>query len=207
MIARRTRAGLLLAIALAFAAGCVPQSNIQPVNALSDVRDGEVLIVGKVVLDPPLRPDEQVLGESYEEYRNAVMLIVDDELRDASSLRYGDLSERIETPFDSTFFVGRTANPFWILQGWVVMHAEVEAVGPGGSVESGNAPLFGVLRVNVQPGDKAIYIGTLRYQRDDFFGTERLEVLDDFATAQAEFRRKFGADVKLRKSLALPLSR
>ncbi|MBW3567944.1 MAG: hypothetical protein KY410_08325 [Proteobacteria bacterium] len=186
---------LIASVVLLAGAGCVPASSIKPVDSLAELGAGDVLIVGKIELDPPLAPDEQALREGYEEYRNAVMLITDDELRDAGDLAYGDLSSRMQVTFGEAFFVSHEAAPFHILKGWVVMNLE-----PGGS-----APLYGIFRVDVRPDDKAIYIGTIRYHRDDFFGTEKVVIKDDYATAQAEFRRKFGDAVKLRKALVTPI--
>jgi len=206
MMARVLRHTLLAAGITLLASACVPSSSIKPVNSLAELADGDVLIVGRVELDPPLAKDEQDLGDSYEEYRNAVMLITDDKLRDASELAYGDLSSRIDAPFGETFFVSHAAEPFYILKGWVVMRAKVEVIGPGESYTSGNAPLSGIFRVDVRPDDKAVYIGTIRYHRDDFFGTEKVVIRDDFNAAHAEFRHRFGNEISLRKALVRPLT-
>lgn len=186
--------------------GCVPTSQIVAIDNLDQLAADKVLIVGKVELDPPLAADEQDLGESYEEYRNAVMIITDTELRDTSGeLAYGDLSSRIDAKIGEHFFVGHSAEPFFILKTWVVMRAKLEIIGPGESYESGNAPLYGTFRVDVRPDDKAVYVGTIRYYRDDFFGTKKIVIKDDYAAAQAEFRRKFGDAMKLRKALVQPI--
>ena len=42
------------------------------------------------------------------------------------------------------------------------------------------------------PGDKAVYIGTVQYFRDEFFDTTKVVVKDNYAKANAEFRQKFG---------------
>ncbi len=55
--------------------------------------------------------------------------------------------------------------------------------------------------LDIRPSDKAIYIGTLRLHRDEFHEVTRAEVRDDFAAASAEFKKKFGAGVTLRKAL------
>lgn len=179
---------------------CVPASSIKPVNSFAELGADDVLIVGKVELTPPLGANEQVLGENYEEFRNAIILVTDNELREAGALAWGDLSTRIDAPFGKPFFVSHKAEPFYLLKGWVVMHARL-----GDSHAAGNAPLFGSFRVDVQPGDKAIYIGTIRYHRDDFFGTKKVEVKDEYTVAREAFRKRFGADIPLRKALVIPV--
>lgn len=194
----------LIAAALLLNA-CVPASSIKPVNSFADLGAGEVLIVGKVELNPPLGANEQVLGESYEEFRNAVILVTDNELREAGALGWGDLSTRIDAPFGEPFFASHKAEPFYLLKGWVVMNAKVEVMTPGESYAGGNAPLFGTFRVDAQPGDKAIYIGTIRYHRDDFFGTEKVEVKNEYTVARQAFRKRFGTGIPLRKALVIPV--
>lgn len=71
---------------------------------------------------------------------------------------------------------------------------------------SGFAPLQGTFAVAVRPEDKAVYIGTIRYHRDIFFGTEKVEIVDEYAEAQSEYRRKFGVGLVLRKALVQPVT-
>ena len=106
----------------------------------------------------------------------------------------------------SPFFVAHETQPFFILKSWVVMDARIRMVAPNAVVRPGNAPLHGVFGVDIQPNDQAVYIGTLRYHRDEFFTTKKVEVLDRFAQANTAFTEKFGRDVTLRKSLAVPLT-
>lgn len=197
MILRRSPLLLLLLLA-----ACVPTSAIVPIDSLSQLDASNVLVVGRIVLHPGLAADEQDLGESYEEFRNMAVIVTDGQLRDASELRYGDFGERIDAPFDQFFTVGHSRKSFFLLRGWVIMRARF-AMGNDGVPEY--APLDGTFRVDVRPDDRAIYIGTIHYYRDDFFSTERIEVRDDFKDAQAFARKKFGTDVSLRKSLAVPV--
>lgn len=202
------RLGRLLvgAGALLLLSACVPTSRIQAVEKLADVPAGEAVLVGRIELDPPLKPGEQKLSERYAEYERLALVIVGDEPREMDSLSLGDLKRRINAPFGQHFFVNHPAQPFYILKSWVVMYAKVE-VRSGNSSAPGDAtaPLHGLFRVDARPGDKAVYIGTIRYQRDEFFGTTKVMVRDDYASANAEFQRRFGKSTSLRKSLAVPV--
>ena len=197
-------AGLALAAVLLLPA-CVPDSSIRPVDTLSAVSAGETVLVGRVELHPALKPGEQVLGDSYKEFENEALLIVGDELRPVPEFDRDDLSQRINAPFGRPFFVSLPAKPFYILKGWVIMHAKVEVVGPNTVLPDPAAPLEGAFRVDLKPGDRAVYIGTLHYYRDEFFSTEKVVVKDDYAAANQEFQRRFGKDAVLRKALAVPV--
>jgi hypothetical protein len=207
---KRLSWGRLLACAgvLVLLSACVPTSRIQAVEKLADVPAGDVVLVGRIELDPPLKPGEQKLSERYAEYERLALVIVGEEPREMDSLGLSDLKQRINAPFGQHFFVNHPAQPFYILKSWVVMYAKIEVrSGNSSSPADTTAPLQGIFRVDVRPGDKAVYIGTIRYHRDEFFGTTKVVVRDDYASAHAEFQRRFGNGLSLRKSLAAPVAR
>ncbi len=202
--------GRLLALggALVLLSACVPTSRIKPVETLAEVQAGETLLVGRIELDPPLKPGEQKLSERYAQYERLALVIVGDEPREMDSLGLGDLRQRINAPFGKHFFVSHPAQPLYILKSWVVMYAKIEvSAGNSSRPADTTAPLQGIFRVDVRPGDRAVYIGTIRYHRDEFFGTTQVVVRDDYASANTEFQRRFGRSVSLRKSLAVPVAR
>lgn len=64
----------------------------------------------------------------------------------------------------------------------------------------------GGLRVDIEPGDRAVYVGTVRYYRNEFMETQRVEVVDAYADEAKEFARRFGGDVRLQKRLFHPVT-
>ncbi len=194
-------------VAALLLSACVPASRIQPVEKLADLPSGDVLLVGRIELDPPLKPGEQRLSQSYAEYERLALVIVDETPREMDSLGLSDMKQRINAPLGQHFFVNHPARPFYILKSWVVMQAQIKVQSPNARMEDPVAPLQGLFKVDVRPGDQAVYIGTIRYHRDEFFGTTRVVVRDDHAAANAEFQRRFGRGMSLRKSLAVPVPR
>ena len=201
-----SRLAVLSLLALLLVA-CVPTSRIQPLEKLADRPSGDVVLVGRIELDPPLKPGEQKLSASYAEYERLALVIVDEAPREMDSLGLSDMKQRINAPLGQNFFVNHPARPFYILKSWVVMQAEIKVQSPNARMEDPLAPLQGLFKVDVRPGDQAVYIGTIRYHRAEFFGTTRVVVRDDYASANAEFQRRFGKGLSLRKSLAAPVAR
>jgi hypothetical protein len=193
-----------LALAALFAAGCVPSSSIVPVNSLAEVGPDEVIVVGRVELSPPLKPGEQKVGSTYAEYKDVAFMVVGDAPRAVPMLGYGDLKSRLEAPLGKEFFVKHPAKPFFVLRGFILMNLEIKVSSGNQAPDSGQAPLNGLFQVDVKPGDRAVYVGTLRYTRDEFFETEAT-VRDDYARAKAEFEKRFGKGIVLRKALARPV--
>jgi hypothetical protein len=184
-------AGALLAATLA---GCAPAPRA-PLTSLEALGRDEAVIVGRVELVPPLRKGEQkIRGMVVGDFENRLYLMIDEKprpLREDPAL--ADYAGRIEAPIGGTFFVRSRSAPFYILGG--ILFLEVGGSGmqrvyfPGG------------LQVALKPGDRAVYIGTLRYQRDEFFDITRVTVVDDYREASAEFAARFGSREVLRKAL------
>ena len=187
------RASLIALLVLALAA-CAPAARA-PLTSLSSLGSDEVVVVGKVELAPALRKGEQkIRGMVVGNFENTVYLMMDEKLRPLpQDPRIADYAGRIEARFGSTFFVRSKAAPAYILGG--VLFLEIG----GSSQEKIYFP--GGFQVAAKPGDRAVYVGTLRYQRDEFFEFTRITVVDEYKEANAEFQAKFGSGQTLRKAL------
>jgi hypothetical protein len=181
-------------VALLTLAACAPAPRA-PVSALSELGSDEVVVVGKVELVPALRKHEQkIRGNVIGNFENRMYLVMDEKPRPLpEDLRIADYAGRIEALMGSTFFVRSKAQPAYLLGGVVFLdmggNSQQKAYFPGG------------FQVAAKPGDRAVYIGTLRYHRDEFFEIQRITVVDEYKQANAEFEAKFGKGQTLRKAL------
>ena len=149
---------------------------------------GHVVIVGKVVLDPPFAPDlEQrthwnIIGD--ERMHNRVMLSTDVSSRPISTgaIDVADWQEYIDAEWGEVF-VAVMPRETRFLNGMATpldMQSQDFLWFPGGMV----------LR---PPADAdVIYVGTLRYVRNDFNETVNIEVLDEKTEALAAVRQRYG---------------
>lgn len=186
-------ATLVLAAALAACAGPARER----VDSLLQVGAGETVVVGRIELVPALRKEEQrIEAVNSGSFENIVFLIADENNRvikgEPTSADFGG---RIEATLEKTFFVRSTDKPFYILGGMLWLE-----IGRG----SNKAYFPGGLRVPLKPGDKAVYVGTVRYQRDEFWNFTKVAIVDDYDRANAEFKKKFGAKTPMRKALLTP---
>jgi len=175
-------------------AACAPAAR-SPIDSLASLGGEEVIVVGRVELAPPLRKGEQRIRGLVQDVENKIFLIADERLRELPrGTALADFAGRIEAPIGSTFFVRSSNRPFYVLGGILFI-----AFSPDSGAERVYFP--GGLRVAIRPGDRAVYIGTLRYERDEFFEITRTRVVDEYPAANAEFVRQFGAGQTLRKAL------
>ena len=181
-------------VALLALAACAPAARA-PLTSIDALGRDEVVLVGKVELVPALRKHEQkIRGNVIGDFENRMYLVMDEKLRPLpDDLRVADYAGRIEALMGSTFFVRSKAEPAYVLGGVVFLdmggNNQQKAYFPGG------------FQVAVKPGDRALYVGTLRYHRDEFFEIQRITVVDEYREASAEFAAKFGKGQTLRKAL------
>jgi hypothetical protein len=185
-------AGMLLLLGTLGA--CVGPAR-EPVDSLSGLNGGETVVVGRIELVPPLRKNEQKLkGLGTGNFENKIILIADERnraLTDEPGM--ADYAGRIEAILGKNFFVRSDSKPFYILGGMLYLDL--------GGREMNRAYFPGGLKVSIKPGDKAVYVGTVQYHRNEFFEITKAAIVDDYDRANAEFKKKFGAKYPLRKAL------
>ncbi len=55
--------------------------------------------------------------------------------------------------------------------------------------------------------DRAVYVGTVRYHRDDYNTITKTEVINDYARVNKAFVAKYGAGLKLRNARPEPVKK
>lgn len=181
------------------AVSCVP-SKRREVSSPSWLGSGEILVVGRVVLTPPLAQEEQSLSWITEEWRGKVMVVVGDTPTPIPRpFKTSEYRGRVEAPPDRVFSVALPAESFFIRGCIVPLDLS------GGPPDQALLP--GGWRVDVRPEDRAVYIGTLHYRRDEFWKVTGVEVEDEYESVSAECQKRWGPGVTLRKALATPVRR
>lgn len=179
-------------LALLALGGC--QYGLPEASSRADLAQGRVILVGKVELDPPLAKDEQDLRLGERGQGNLINLLTSptQTTMDPDKLGMGDYRTAIKAPLGSEFFV-------------VAPHAQANIRGAMLYMHGGDQIFFpGGLRYAAGEQDKAIYIGTIRYRRNAFYEIVGMDVIDEYARANAAFNKRFGGSMKLRKALLKP---
>lgn len=192
LILARLAAGLLLIGALG---ACVVPAAREPVDSLSGLGSDEAIVVGRVELVPPLHKDEQkIKGIVIGDVENKIFLITDEKYRVLTKEPgMDDFAGRIEAKIGQNFFVRSHSKPFYILGGMLYLEL--------GGREMNRVYFPGGMKVSIKPGDKAVYVGTVQYHRDEFFDIKKVAILDDYDRVNAEYKKKFGSKQPLRKAL------
>ncbi len=190
-------AGAALVLLAAALSGCAPPARA-PVESAQALGGDETIVIGRVELVPPLRKGEQrIRGLGTSDVENKIYLLVDERERALPQPpALSDYEGRIEATLGSHFFVRSASRPFYILGGVLMLDLS------GNTMNRAYFP--GRLKVALRPGDRAVYIGTLRYHRDEFFEITKVAVVDEYEAARGEYAKKFGSTRALRKALMSP---
>ncbi len=182
-------------ICLVLLAGCLNIPARKTAVTWNDVAAGEVVVVGKIELSLPLQDVEQALLRGrYKKYRQMAVMVTSRDYRPFREPNRSNFNGRIEARLEQPFFAVLPAEPIYYMGSFVflddqdISHIE-KAILPGG------------LKVDIKPTDRAIYIGTIRYYRDEFFEILDCRVIDEYSEANEQFKARFGSKVPLKKTL------
>jgi hypothetical protein len=62
-----------------------------------------------------------------------------------------------------------------------------------------------MFKAGLGSSDKAVYIGTIQYYRDEFFNLKKVVIKDDYQRANSEFKKRFKTGMTLDKALLAPV--
>ena len=176
----------------------------EPKNA-RDLTPDTVLIVGRIELVPPLRAGEQDLKMGTFDPMDAKGALTNRAvlyLSNTPNARREPTMEALNPELEKTFFFSVPKDKRHMVHGMVLMQHRVSAVNRRHvSTESNELQIPAPLEFDIRPGDRAIYVGTWRLHRDEFNEVTRAQLLDQYSAAAAEFRKRFGREIPLRKAL------
>lgn len=199
----------LAALAL-FMAGmsCCSIPSMRPdIEDFADLCEGCVVVVGRARLDPPLGKDEATIqkGIGTEKLKSTVFLLTGFEpYSKRGEPSNDDLNDAIEVGWGKLFFSEFDPEPHYLHMGmfWLDLHTVMS--GPQGrasySVDS-RAYMPANLKLDIRKGDQVVYIGTIKFKRDDFNAPQGLTIIDDSEKDYAKIKERFGNRVRIRKAL------
>lgn len=156
---------------------------------------GEVIVVGKVVMEPaPERGQSGMFGSGY---NGGIRLFFDNVMRlekDHENSFWENWPVQVQGEEDEAFFYPVPARRMYCVMATYLL-------GRSHGYESIHMPVAFVL--DVRSGDRAIYLGTIKFTRDLYYNIKKIDVIDEYAKVLPEFTAQYGKGVKLRKALAI----
>lgn len=193
------RHSLFFGIALAslvLGACALPRPTVQPEHITGKPGPDKVILVGRVELNPPLGKREQFFESFdvtgyYDMHRQRAVFYLNSEPAPTSA---EGLAFNPELGKLFAFEIPSTAK--YVVGGYVMLRIDVNRQ------RRLRIPLG--LALDLRASDRAIYMGDIKIERDEFDEVTKIEILDHYASASAEFARRDGG-AKLRKAIAKKL--
>ena len=154
----------------------------------------EIYVVGKIEIVPKIRREEQnlkTLGSG--RLANKVYIFFSDKFVDVREQSLGIMKHGEEGTQEEVFVVKRKRSMPLYYSGAHLYLESSATTEYRGSIHS-RSTTFNVNRLfmpgdlvyTLQPGDKAVYVGTLRYNRDAYNGVAKAVYINDYARANAK---------------------
>lgn len=194
-LAQALRITALFAMAAA-AVGCAGKPHL---NSASELQSGEVILVGRIELVPPLFPNEQsLLAPLTGRFRDKATGVFSDALYDGEESPVSFHRNGVLVELGRDFYVRQPMSKTLFYSGGTIMIMT-------NNKEQRDMKLPGGLQYTLKPDDRAVYVGTLRYHRDDYNAITKTEFINDYARANQAFVAKYGSGVKLRNVAPSPV--
>lgn len=197
---------LLVIAAALLCAGCVTVS--EGVGSISEVGQDEVLVVGRIEIIPRIKPEEQTYKatdpfNSKRHFLGRAVMFVSDKPEYQNHTGHA-----LNPALEETFFLKVPRSQRYMVKGSVTMRFAMRTTSPRTATVDQTELMFpSPAELDMRPGDKAIYIGTLRMHRDEFHEVTKAEIRDDYERALADYRKKFGSAPAPRKALLKSVKR
>ncbi len=189
---------LILVFTLIVFSLCAYDAAAKQLKSLKSLAEDEIVLVGRVELLPPLEDFEQNLKTiGSKRYKNAASFIIGERTVDLENPKLRDNKYADGVKLGQDFYIRRKRNDTFFYSGSMILTSSVM----GGVMD--RIVLPGGLKYAIRASDKAIYIGTFRYHRDDYNAITKVDLLNDFERANRAFIKQFGNGVKLRPRTAV----
>ncbi len=176
----------------------------------SNLKDNEVLVIGKIIFDPPLGDSFYNISDSRNcfpyEFKDKIHIWIDEKIQDPPTEKTYNSSmgfyftNRIIARLNNDFYIKFKRKSFYILEMFILQ--ECEYVNKGTRNLNTNKLIIPIrAMVKIKPNDKAVYIGTLKFDHNEFYSITKTTLIDDFEKVKKDFQKEFRNDIRVRKAL------
>jgi hypothetical protein len=191
---------LFVAAAALLAAVCV--SVIEDLDSMREVSSDAVMLVGKIEIVPPIKVEEQKYRAGWDVFNTKRHFLGRAVLFTSDKPQHRERTDNaLNPPLEETYFVKLPRSHRYVVKGSVTMELVSRSASARSGFDHTELTFPTPIEFDVRPGDKAIYVGTLRLYRDEFHEVTKAEVRDDYAAAMADFGKRFAGEPRPRKAL------
>jgi hypothetical protein len=180
-------------------------SEMAAVNSAAELGPNDIAIVGKIEIVPPLDKYDQsglkTLGSG--KFKNKVQIVFDTKKPDPDNPKPEYSDNIAQVPLGEMFVLRhRKAPATYYLGGYILTESQATYSGYQGrnaTINVGTILVPGGIKYHTNNKTNALYIGTIRYYRDDYNAITKVRVINQYKAANREFRKRTGAKFNLKR--------
>jgi hypothetical protein len=166
------------------------QAELEKIRGL---KDGEIFIVGRIEVVPKIRKEEQDLRTGGSgRLANKVHAYYTDKFVNITEDSFSIMKAIAEIPLEEDFVIKRKKSEALYYSGgnvWLESSASHSGyMNKNTTINIGKLRLPGDMVYKLRPGDQAVYVGTIRYNRDTYNAITKVTYVNDYARANAKFQ-------------------
>ena len=179
--------------------GCmIPKSSIEDLSGINKATD--VIIVGRIEMVPKIAKEEVAVKMTIggDELYRQFMLRVKNDVGETTNYTT-DVDNMVVVKTEEDYYISSDrSEPFRIFGGW--FYTELHG-GAGIATSTVLYRIKGGVQVEIPKGADAVYVGDIKFKRDEFFNLKDISFSqDDFEAAQKRFQKKFKTKMHLVKA-------
>ena len=189
---------VILILAGIYLAGCtMPKTSI---SSLKEVQKGEIIVVGKMQLNPHIKKNEVIyknyINLSDQELHEVLYMKATDKFYDLSGGHSLDMGDSVAVIDGKYFYITWPKNkPLHILGTSFITRST------GRNLDTMTFTIKKGIKVSFSKRAKAIYVGTVTFNRDEFWNIKKIDISQKgFAKARRAFRKKYKTKMKFEKA-------
>ncbi|MEN8171035.1 MAG: hypothetical protein ABFS08_12505 [Pseudomonadota bacterium] len=178
------------------------QATIKKLNIL---KDGEFYVVGRIEVTPKIKEEEQNLKTlGSKRLKGKIHAFFSNQFVDIREQSFGIIKHVSEVPLYEDFIIKRRKSDKLFYSGgsiWLESAASYSGhMNKQTTVHMGKLHLPGDLVYKLKPGDKAVYVGTIRYYRDEYNAIKKVKYINQYSNANKVFKKTIkDQTIKLRR--------
>ena len=154
--------------------------------------DNNIILVGEIELVPNLEPAEQDnMSALYEDWRGAADFVISSDNKPLGKHSKRNNIKRIVAPFNTTFYEVIKKEKGYYIGSYIYFEQMNRFM-------TRKMLLPGLIEIDVKQSDNVLYIGTIRYYRDEYNRIYNVKIVDDYEKVIDNIKFTFGENIKIR---------
>ena len=187
---------------------CIKVISNKNITSVDQLGPDQVLLVGKIELKPKLgKHDQYTTKRGASAYINRAYILIGKTSHNLYDLSRKSIRDTYAVELGKHFFIPvNREDALYYSGGIIVMDDRINSanglftagiISIRSAIRNDHMKLPGTIKIKNPDDAKALYIGTIRYQRDEFLDIKKVDVINQYKKANNVFQNKYKTRISL----------